>query len=46
MLCWLLACHASRIAEGFAHVSQEQLQAGSGGAGGKQEGKAEHSQLW
>lgn len=31
MLCWLLACHAPRIAEGFAHVPQEQLHAGNWG---------------
>lgn len=29
--CWLLACHAPRIAEGFAHVTQEQLHAGNWG---------------
>lgn len=31
MSCWLLARHAPKIAEGFAHVSQEQLHAGNGG---------------
>lgn len=31
MSCWLLACHAPRIAKGFAHISQEQLHAGNWG---------------
>jgi hypothetical protein len=31
MSCWLPACHAPRIAEGFAHVPPEQLHAGNWG---------------
>lgn len=31
MSCWLPACHAPRIAEGFAHVPQKQLRAGNWG---------------
>lgn len=53
MLCWLPACHAPRIAKGFAHVPQEQLHAGNWGLVAKQEGhwvggdvgRAEPSQL-
>lgn len=37
VFCWLLACHAPRIAQGFAQVSWEQLRRKLGAGAGRTE---------